>query len=555
MNTQFKFSFMLFLLILSAFSFVLGINNLAYAEQNPKITKSSEEYFADSYNCLKKNDKACAQIAAANIQRLSPYSKLISGIFATLEGDFETTFLELLPLQTNKSFNLQASISLHTSLALAYENQSDSLRALEQRVIADELFQRLTPSSQEDMNANEHQIWEIVSVLSKKNLTEIRGNSTDNAIQGWIDLALAAKYQSNGESNQQAIDRWHLAYPDHSAKNSIAAQLFPASSTKKILQKAKLRGTVAMLLPFSNASLYPISDAIERGFTAAKKIANDNAAVKIYATEAGAAATMPRYQQALNEGANYVLGPLTKDAVEAVSHETSPVITLMLHKTENKARPPKQFFYGLSATDEIQQIIKLAQNSGMTKAAIVSTKEASNQKHLEAFKSIWLAEGGLLTVMNADDQDIKKQINDSACDMIFMAETAESARLTRALLPTNIPTFALSEIFNGLSFNADDAILKGIRFVDAPWLIDRDNPKFTLYKEAAKDLPAGEMQRWFALGADAYEILITLDTMPASGATINGLSGKIELSAAGEIKRTLSNASFTGDGVRLEATP
>jgi hypothetical protein len=555
MNTQFKFSFMLLLLILSAFPSILGINNLAYAEQNSKVIKSSEDYFADSYNCLKKNDKACAQIAAANIQSLSPYSRLISGIFASLEGDFETTFLELLPLQTNKSFNLQASVSLHTSLALAYENQSDSLRALEQRVIADELLHRIAPPNLEDTQANEQQIWEIVSVLSKKNLTEMRGNSTDTNIQGWIDLALAAKYQGDGQENQQAINRWHLAYPDHSAKNSIAAKLFPASPTKKSLQKAKLKGPVAILLPFSNAPLYPISDAIERGFAAAKKIANDNAAVKIYSSETDAASTIPLYQQALNEGANYVLGPLNKEATDAVSREASKITTLMLHKAENTPRHPKQFFYGLSATDEIQQIIKLALNSGMTKAAILKTNQENSPKYFEEFKAIWLAEGGLLTVINTFDQDIKKQINDCACDMIFMAESAENARLIRRLLPTNIPTFALSEIFSGPQRSSDDAPLKGIQFVDAPWLTDRENPKFDLYREAAKDLPAGEMQRWFALGADAYEMLITLDKIPASGATINGLSGKIEISASGEIKRTLSNASFNDDGIRLEAMP
>jgi len=121
---------------------------------------------------------------------------------------------------------LLASVSLHTSLALAYENQSDSLRALEQRVLLDTLLLQLKPINQEDISANEHQIWEIVSVLSKTNLTEMRGNSADNLIQGWIDLALAAKYQDNGENNERAIENWRKAYAEHPAKEGIAAQLF-----------------------------------------------------------------------------------------------------------------------------------------------------------------------------------------------------------------------------------------------------------------------------------------------------------------------------------------
>ena len=158
MNTQTKLSFILVMLTVSAMTAILGISNLAYAEPNAKTKKSTEDYFAESYHCLKINDKACAQIAAANIPSQSTYSKLLNGIFASLEGDFDTTFRELLPLQSNKSLNSQASVSLHTSLALAYENQSDNLRALEQRVMAESAMLQIQPPSQDDINTNQHQI-------------------------------------------------------------------------------------------------------------------------------------------------------------------------------------------------------------------------------------------------------------------------------------------------------------------------------------------------------------------------------------------------------------
>lgn len=158
---------MLFVLIFSAITAIFSNSNLAYAEQNSKNKKSIEDYFTESYNCLKNNDKTCAQIAAASIPIQSPYANLLNGVLASLDGDFDTTFRELIPLQTNKSLNTLASISLHTSLALAYENQSDSLRALEQRVLLDTLLLQLKPINQEDINANQQQIWEIISVLSK----------------------------------------------------------------------------------------------------------------------------------------------------------------------------------------------------------------------------------------------------------------------------------------------------------------------------------------------------------------------------------------------------
>jgi outer membrane PBP1 activator LpoA protein len=553
MNTQIKLSFMRYVLIFSALTAILSASQLAYAEPIAKNKKSTEDYFAESYQCLKKNDKPCAQIAAANVPSQSPYSKLLVGIFASLEGDFDTTFRELLPLQTNKTLNQPANVSLHTSLALAYENQSDSLRALEQRVIADVLLHQSNPINQEDININQHQIWEIVSVLSKTNLAEMRGNSPDSIIQGWLDLALAAKYQDNGESNAQTIERWRKAYADHPAKEGIAAQLFPASAVKLEVRKAKLKGAVALLLPFSKTELYPIADAIERGFTAAKKIAQDNADVKIYASQANAESTLNLYRQALKEGAKYIIGPLTTAETNAISNLQNQAITLMLNKTKNKTA--QQYIYGLFARDEVQQIIKSTQNLGMKKACVISSNTEFNQLITNTFNEEWLAIGGQVSTINtaSDAKSIEVQLNENLCDMIFLAAEAESARKFRALLPSNMPTFGTSEVYTGIAFNADDAALKGVRFVDIPWIVDRDNPKFNAYKQAATDLPAGQMQRWFALGADAYQMLIALDRLTSVGAAIDGLSGKIEINAAGEISRSLANASFGAEGVVLES--
>ena len=543
---------MLFVLIFSAITAIFSNSNLAYAEQNSKNKKSIEDYFTESYNCLKNNDKTCAQIAAASIPIQSPYANLLNGVLASLDGDFDTTFRELIPLQTNKSLNTLASISLHTSLALAYENQSDSLRALEQRVLLDTLLLQLKPINQEDINANQQQIWEIISVLSKANLAEMRGNSTDTIIQGWIDLALAAKYQNNGERNEKAIENWRKAYAEHPAKEGIAAQIFPAIIIKSEVHKVKLKGSVALLLPFSKAELYPISDAIERGFTAAKKIANDNVEVKIYASQDNEESILQLYQQALNDSVSYVLGPFTPIESHKIKNAQNNAITLILNKTPFKPSSANTFAYGLSPLDEVQQTIKVARNLGMQKATVVSSSTDLNKQISKDFKDYWLASGGEINILESYEGDINRQINES--DMIFIAADAEQARLIRPALPSRIPTFGLSEIYSGEPMNADNKPLQGIRFVDLPWIVDRENEKFAAYKAPSADLPPGEMQRWFALGADAYQILIALDRLTSDGATIDGLSGKIDVNASGEISRSMVNASFGPEGIVLESS-
>lgn len=541
---------MLYVLVFSTITAIFCFGNLAYAEQNSKNKKSIEDYFSESYNCLKNNDKVCAQIAAANIPSQSPYTKLLNGIFATLDGDFDTTFRELIPLQTNKSLNPQANVSLHTSLALAYENQSDNLRALEQRVMIEASLIQIIPINQEEINLNQQKIWEIISVLSKSNLAEMRGNSPDTIIQGWLDLALAAKYQDNGETNEQVIENWRKAYADHPAKEGIAAQLFPATALKSETHKAKLKGSVALILPFSKTELYPISDAIERGFTAAKKIAMDNVEVKIYASENTEESAIKLYQQALSDGVSYVLGSFTPIESNAIKNVESKITTLVLNNTQSQPKNSKAFTYGFSARDEIQQTINMARNLGMQKATVISSKSDLNKQITQDFNDYWIALGGQIKIIDIDEINFNGQINES--DMIFIAADADQARLIRSALPNSIPTFGISEIYNGEPNSSENSVLKGIRFLDSPWMIDKENRKFSAYKEASSDLPPGEMQRWFALGADAYQILISLDRLTSNGTTIDGLSGKIDISATGEISRTLATASFGEDCVVLE---
>jgi len=158
---------------------------------------------------------------------------------------------------------------------------------------------------------------------------------------------------------------------------------------------------VALLLPFSNPDFYPISDAIERGFTAAKKIANDNADVKIYASQANAESALKRYQQALAEGSKYIVGPLTPSETNAIGNITNQATTLMLNKT--KYKNSQQYSYGLFAADEIQQIIKISKNLGMQKVTVISSNTDFNHLITQNFIEKWQTTGGLTKVISTND--------------------------------------------------------------------------------------------------------------------------------------------------------
>jgi len=519
------------------------------------LKKTPETQFSLGMGCLKKQDIPCAQLALAGIPAMSPYAKVLSGNIAASQQDYDQALLMLLPLQANKSISAEASASLHTSLALAYENQDDPLRALEQYV------QAQSGLAGDALLTAQKQLWQFLSKTNKVDLIAMRGNITDTTLQGWIDLALAGQ---DGLSKDD-VSQWRNAYPDHVAMDELLAGLIVSSAaagntgtTAASANTAALSGQIALILPFSSEAYYPASDAIERGFVAAQTIANSNAEVKIYATTGGRDDFAAVYQQAVSEGANYIVGPLTRDEVTALSELPVSLPTVALNQSDLATANRNIHFYGLAVDSEAQQVVRIARDLGMQTVTIVGTESSLSNRMIKTFGDAWIADGGQVSQQfgvneDTDMQAMKTDIQAHPTDMIFLATTADNARQIRPALDAATPTFGLSHIYAGVLDNPDDAPLLAVRFVDMPWLLNPD--AFAAYKPAAQDLPSGEMQRWFALGADAYSLLQAVVQRPGSPATIKGLSGTLRLNADGSVSRELAVARFSRNGITVERLP
>lgn len=515
-----------------------------------QIKKSPEASFLDGLSCLKQSDTTCAQLALTGIPSQSPYAKLLAGNIAVAAGDFDRAFRLLLPLQAETGLLPQANASLHASLALAYDNQADALRALEQRTLAERFL-----SDSADIQSNQQRIWQSLSSLAKEQLIDMRGESLDTTIQGWIDLALTAR-------DKRSIGDWRKAYPDHPASTALTDQLAAqASNDNKSITKPKgLEGTIALLLPFQAEAFYPTADAIWHGFVAAQTEANDNAEIKIYATQGDKDAISTIYQQAIKEGARYVIGPLTRDEATGLAAGQIPVPTLVLNQPDVASAVNNFYTFGLSIDAEAAQIAKIARDYGMQTAVIITSKNPLSVHMTKAFGDAWINEGGQIIAQVSIEEntvltDVKAQISAQPADMILIAGNAEEARTIRPYLDAAAPTFGFSHIYAGINHEPLDAALLAVRFIDLPWLLNNDDATFTPYQAAAADLPQGEMQRWFALGVDAYQVLLALTQQPHKSVTIHGLTGKIRINEKGEITRELALGRFGTDGVVLEKAP
>jgi outer membrane PBP1 activator LpoA protein len=520
----------------------------AKAEKRPQ--KTAEEYYLDGLACLKASDTNCAIVPLAAINPASPYAKLLGAQIAGASSDFDTPLRLLIPLQAEAGLLPQAYASLHATLALAYEAQENVLNALEQRVKAEPFI-----GDKEAVADNQIRIWKQLSSQAKEALVEMRGESPDPVVQGWVDLALAVAYADRKSRN---IEQWRKAYPDHPAGDALLSFIAEATVAVNVPDATTaFRGKIALLLPLESAAYSAAAKAVQAGFMAAHAADTSEPEVVVYVT-GDAEATLQAYRRATAEGARIVVGPLTRDEVTALSTEKLTVQTLALNQPEGNLKPQDHLIvFGLPAEAEARQVARLARDHGMQNALIVVADNPLAQRMAKAFSEEWHRLDGNISLqlsIPASDNlaNFKAEAAAHPSDMIFLASSAPQARLVRPYLDQAIPTYGTSHLYDGISRSVQNLDLVAVHFVDMPWLVDPDNPDFSAFERSG----SAELQRLFALGLDSYRLLPLLAERPVVGKKLlDGATGGISMSEGGLLARELPMAQFRREGIALENLP
>jgi len=529
---------------------------------------AAESNFSEGIECLQRPDIVCAKVTLQKIPPQQIYAKILEAAIAAAENDTDKTFRLLLPILVSGAADdpallPQAAASLHASLALAYDQLADPSRSLQQRIQAGNYWQIAGQKNHAQIEQNQRLIWNGLASLDKSQLVEMRGESISTSIQGWVDLALIARDQPD---LRQAVADWRKVYPDHDANTNLVLELTANStSTAAPASNKSAVNKVALLLPFASAAFHPTADAIERGFMAARSAASDETGVVIYPTNGDKESIVEIYQQAVNDGASFIVGPLARDEVTAVSVSRMAagkleVPTLVLNQSESSFALENLYSLGLSVDTEAAQIARITRDFGLQTAIIIAADNPVTSRMAQSFSDAWQAEGGhLLVQIDINEQtvpeDLQSRLQTQPADLLILATEPQLARTIRGFLDITTPTFGFSHIYTGINYEPEDKKLPAVRFIDLPWILGKEDSDFDAYRAAAADLPQGMMQRWFALGADAYQVFAALATYPGMPATIRGLTGRLEITSDGIINRTLALGQFTQDGVVMEQSP
>ncbi len=339
---------------------------------------------------------------------------------------------------------------------------------------------------------------------------------------------------------------------------------------------------VALLLP-AQGQWTQASNAVRNGFFSAyyaDESSSRPTTIHVYdTTQKG---VVSAYQQAVAEGADVVVGPLTKSDVQALANSGKvSVPTLALNSVEGShSRHLMQ--YSLSPTDEAEQAAQKGWADGHKTALVITPTGASGQAVRQVFTSAWQSQGGRVvgTLQYSPQTNLTKgmaqllnfsqdKVPDPKhpgkmipnpqrrqdADMIFLSASPTTARLIKPLLlfyyAGDIPVYATSSVYGGAGSSTQD--LSGIRFCDMPWVLE-NTPTIASEKAKARKLfPNGSSQysKLYAMGLDAYGIVGHLNELnSSSSATLPGMTGVISMQD-GVVHRQLDWAIIQGGRVQL----
>jgi outer membrane PBP1 activator LpoA protein len=347
---------------------------------------------------------------------------------------------------------------------------------------------------------------------------------------------------------------------------------------------------IALLLPVTGrASAAAIS--VRDGFMTAyyQTPAHERPRVRVYDT--GTQSVADALAQATSAGAEFVVGPLTREEVVAAADYPAvrpPVLALNFLPPERP--PPAQFYqYALSPEDEARLAARRVLEDRHRRGVAIVPAGDWGARVLAAFKQELQAGGGdllattqidtartdytapITEVLRLSDSTARHHKLESVLgtklqfeprrrnDIEFIFAPAQ-ANIERQLRPQlrfhfagDIPTYATSDAFEPDPRANED--LDGLMFPDMPWMLGGDLAEAV--RAAAREAwPADGPRRGrlFAFGFDALRLTQALKHMGVSGnISVDGLTGHLSLDPQHRVHRDIGWAQVHNGELRLLA--
>ncbi len=489
-----------------------------------------------------------------------------------VDNQSEKALLILEPM-SREGMPLKFRMRVDALRADANFQQGDPVRAIE--ILA---HRESWLDNAQSIKDNRNRLWHGLLNTDSGTLRRGLALTADAEVRGWLNLAsLATTTGQTGSAWSSGLEQWQQANFNHPALLILGKQ----SAVDSVFLDHPRQ--IALLLPLSGAA-ETAGIAIRDGFFGAyfsnQYDPMQTQAIRVYDT--ASLGVSNAYNQAITDGAQFVIGPLLKKDVTTLAEEPMlPVPVLALNYLPDDLSSPPQFYqFALAPEDEASSAAQRVIMEGQTRGVALIPNNEWGRRVLSSFATELEHSGGTLLeyrsyqigsqdfsteiegLMHLSDsvqryRRLRANINEPLqfesrrrqdTEFIFLATDANVGRLIKPQLrfhySGDLPVYSTSSIYamDGRS----DTDLNGVMFADIPWIIEPANQFDGLPDLYRSSWPEKQqLTRLQAMGYDAYKLAPALFSNIAGPLPeIYGATGRLYLDSGGRVHRRLDWAQF-----------
>ena len=395
----------------------------------------------------------------------------------------------------------------------------------------------------------------------------------DAELAGWLELGrILSDAQAGALGAPRRLQTWRERYPAHPASPSLWKDLVERPAAAGDLPRQ-----IALLLPLSGRA-EAAGAAVRDGFLAAYYEDGSASRPRLRIYDVAARDTPSSYLQAIADGSDFVVGPLTREEVASLATlADGRATTLALNFLADGVVVPDRFYqYALSPEDEARLAARRIVAEGRTSGVTLVPESDWGHRVQSAFAEEFAAAGGQLVDQadylpaTVDFNDLLRRLLQTTgqrgstprvdAQFIFVAAQPVHGRLIRTQLRFNyasaLPMYATSDVYDAAGQGNID--LDGVIFPDMPWVLEPYGPPAAARESAERVWPgrSGQLGRLHAFGYDAFRMIGELRRLRSGGSTpLPGLTGRLAIDGRGRVRRELDWAQIVNGRPNLLPPP
>ncbi|MEE9446904.1 MAG: penicillin-binding protein activator [Arenicellales bacterium] len=550
---------------------------LSPVERNPFLLRASElfldqHHFSTAFTML---DEVDVSLLASDGNTLF---NLIKARYTLLSGDALAAETQLNQIKNTGTIH-QGLYARLLKLDIAISTRLNKLtEAIDARITLDSLLK------DDHDRLNNQRL--ILNTLSRED-TLFATQNPDTILAGWLALATLKRQAAfSGTAAEQNIALWRQQFPNHPAR---VLELSTARTSTPISANQ-----IALLLPLTS-KLGRAAQAFKAGFDAAaaqsSKTTGRFDTSRVYDIGSETDLVSFYHQSAINDGADFIIGPLGRSSSLAMLNHLSTqtnvsASTLILSGLEPQHNAiPNLWGLALSPEQDAAAIAERAIKLGYRQALVMQKNNAWGARVNAAFTTAFESKGGhvvgnqrfqpkqvdnsveVKNLLNINASEIRhlrlqkmlgRNLKSSVrrrddVDFIFLAGNTADARrilpLVKFYRAHNLPVFATSSAYTGRFNKLTDEDISGLTFSDLPWHLRAPSA-------STQTLPYNNatLNRLYALGYAAFEVIPKISQLQSDPwLEFNAHTMTLSMDENHNLNHRMAWGKYTQNGVQIKA--